>query len=150
MNYESIILEMLARIQTLESEYATIKTRLDEICAGKAPPCEVTEKENAVASARNETEDKGKISTNDIVAYIRQVIFNAKIDGRKSVVILAKDVHNALGLVSRYPMVCYAMRKCMNDGDKVLFSPTSGYSSTLKIEYFTACVKTNEQTEDIV
>ena len=66
MNYESIILEMLARIQTLESEYATIKTRLDEICAGKATPCEVTEKENAVASARNETEDKGKISTNDI------------------------------------------------------------------------------------
>ena len=96
------------------------------------------------------TEDKGKISTNDIVAYIRQVIFNAKIDGRKSVVILAKDVHNALGLVSRYPMVCNAMRKCMNDGDKVLFSPTSGYSSTLKIEYFTACVKTNEQTEDRV
>lgn len=149
MNYESIILEMLARIQTLESEYTEMKTRLDEICTGKTTPCEVTEEENSVASDRNETENKGKVSTNDIVAYIRQIIFNAKIDGKKSVVVLAKDVHNALELVSRYPMVCNAMRKCMNEGDKILFSPTSGYSSTLKIEYFTDCAKADEQTERV-
>lgn len=149
MNYESIILEMLARIQTLESEYTEMKTRLDEICTGRITPCEVPEKENTVASDCNVIEDKGKVSTSDIVAYIRQMIFNAKIDGRESVVILAKDVHNALGLISRYPMVCNAMRKCMNEGDKVLFSPTSGYSSTLKIEYFTDCVKAGTGIEEV-
>ncbi len=149
MNYESIILEMLARIQTLESEYAEMKTRLDEICTGKATTCEVTEEENSVASDRNETENKGKVSTNVIVAYIRQIIFNAKIDGKKSVVVLAKDVHNALGLVSRYPMVCNAMRKCISEGDKVLFSPTSGYSSTLKIEYFTNRTEADSRVENV-
>ena len=149
MNYESIILEMLARIQTLESEYTEMKTRLDAICTGRITPCEVPEKENTVASDCNVIEDKGKVSTSDIVAYIRQMIFNAKIDGRESVVILAKDVHNALGLISRYPMVCNAMRKCMNEGDKILFSPTSGYSSTLKIEYFTDYIEADSQVENV-
>ena len=149
MNYESIILEMLARIQTLESEYTEMKTRLDEICMGRITPCEVPGKENTVASDCNVIEDKGKVSTSDIVAYIRQMIFNAKIDVRESVVILAKDVHNALGLISRYPMVCNAMRKCMNEGDKILFSPTSGYSSTLKIEYFTDYIEADSQVENV-
>ena len=126
-----------------------MKTRLDEICMGKITPCEGSEKENAVASDCNEIKEKRKASTSDIVAYIRQVIYNAKTGGRKSVVILAKDVHNALGLISRYPMVCNAMRKCMNEGDKVLFSPTSGYSSTLKIEYFTDYIEADSRVKNV-
>lgn len=77
------------------------------------------------------------MTTEAIRFYINQLIEDARSKGESSITIVARDVHNGLKLKKRYPMVCNAMRQCMKHGDVVIYSPESGYSSTLKIKYYT-------------
>ncbi|MBR5438110.1 MAG: hypothetical protein IKV21_04245 [Clostridia bacterium] len=64
-----------------------------------------------------------------------QLKTDSKSDGKNVLVLTARDIHGELNLKSRYPMVCNAMRSCMDDGDIILFQPPKGNSSTLEIEY---------------
>lgn len=109
MNYESIILELMSRIQRLEE-------RVDELegVKGQASP---------------------KITTNDIRQYIRERISQAALSGEESITLKANDIHRELKLKSRFPMVCNAMRQCMLPEDQVIFESASGYSSALEIRY---------------
>ena len=68
--------------------------------------------------------------------YISGKIADATANGVRSVTIVSGDIHKELGLVSRMPTVCGAMRKLMKDGDVVHYSPPSGNGSRLKVEYF--------------
>ncbi len=113
MNYETIILELLSRVQTLEEKVKTIE-----------------ESENDSIDMTN------KMTTLEIKKYIDQLKLQAKESGKKEIVLVARDIAKELELKQRYPMICNAMRQAMNLGDEVLFSPASGYSSTLKIKYF--------------
>lgn len=111
MDYEKIIVELLGRIQMLESQVsALMEERLKE--------------------------DDEKMTTNDIREYILAQKNNAKERGIKKLVLVARDIHRDLNLKQRYPMVCNAMRDCMQSGDKILFQPPKGNSSTLEIEYY--------------
>ena len=113
MNCEKIIVELLGRIQMLEE-------KVDILMNDK--------KENA-------QKDTEKVTTEDIRNYIKQLKINAKISKNKVLVLTARDIHRELNLTSRFPMVCNAMRDCMEDGDVILFQPPKGNSSTLQIEY---------------
>lgn len=111
MNYDKIIVEMLSRIQILE------------------------EKVEMLTKEQDSKPEVVKITTSEIKKYIENMIVDAFASGKSEVTIKALDIHNAMGLKSRYPMVCNAMRQCMKDKDVVVFETESGYSSTLEIKY---------------
>lgn len=119
MNYDTIILEMLSRIQTLEEQVRMLTEKMDGTAEGFA----------------GESPAGPKVSTADIRAYILSLISTARKQGDRFLVLKANDIHKAMHLKSRFPMVCNAMRQCMRDGDEVVFAPASGYSSTLEIKY---------------
>ena len=112
MNYDTIILELLERIKVLEEQVKAL-----------------TEKDQ-----RN-TASIHKISTGDIRDFIEKRKMFARDTNNSSLVLVAGDIHREMKLKSAMPMVCNAMRQCMNTNDKVLHETASGYSSTLKIEY---------------
>ena len=113
MNYEKVILEMLGRIQTLEEQVSLL----------------MAEKES---KSEKELE---RMTTNDIREYIISLKTSARESGKKTIVLIARDIHRELDLKNRYPMVCNAMRDCMNPGDTILFQPPKNNSSTVEIEY---------------
>lgn len=113
MDYEKIIVELLSRIQTLESQVSALIENQE----------------------KNDKKKGEKVTTNEIREHIKALKFNAKSTGKNVLVLTARDIHRELNLKSRYPMVCNAMRDCMNDGDIILFQPPKGNSSTLEIEY---------------
>ena len=115
MNYDTILVEMLARIRTLEEEVALLK-QSSEVALEK-------------------TSDSHKITTADIRTYIEQLKNRAREEGEEILVLKANDIHKSLKLKSRLPMVCNAMRQCMSADDLILHETASGYSSTLKIGY---------------
>ena len=108
MDYEKIILELLGRIQILE------------------------EKVNILLKKEKE---KPGITTSDICKYIKELKVIAQEEGKSSLVLISRDIHKQLKLKSRFPMVCNAMRQCMDENDTILFQPPKGNSSTLEIEY---------------
>ena len=110
MDYEKIILELLSRIQILEG-------KVEEL------------------SEKNNTAEKVSVTTNDICNYISKLKICAKSEGRNKIVLVSRDIHKQLDLKNKYPMVCNAMRRCMNENDFIIFQPPKGNSSTLKIEY---------------
>ena len=112
MNYDKIILELLDRIKVLEEQ--------DKI---------LMEKDQEKTTSIN------KISTGDIRDYINERKMVARDGGKCSIVLVAGEIHREMKLKSAMPMVCNAMRQCMNTKDRVLYETASGYSSTLKIEY---------------
>lgn len=118
MNYDTIIVEMLTRIQALENKVKSL------------------EEGRGDTTAKKQTNKNTMISTSDIRNYILNLKASAAEKGETTLVLTAKDIHGALRLKQRYPMVCNAMRQAMRQGDEIVYSPQSGYSSTLKIRYF--------------
>lgn len=113
MDYERIILELLGRIQTLEDQVRVL----------------MEQNEN------KKGEKEGKMSTDEIRAYIDQLKFNARSNGKKTLVLKSGDIHKDLNLKSAMPQVCNAMYDRMETGDNVLHTTPSGFSSTITIEY---------------
>jgi hypothetical protein len=113
LNYDTVIVEMLSRIQALEEQVTELKK----------------------GQKKEAEKEMNKVSTADIRMFIDGMINDAANSGKDFITLKALDIHNAMGLTSRYPMVCNAMRQCMNDGDQVIFETQSGYSSTLEICY---------------
>jgi hypothetical protein len=111
-----------------ENEYSTIEL----YCSGKSHMKPQTS--NLAFSSKN-TNIK-QIKTPDIVQYISNKMHAAKAAKKHSITLVSGDIHKELGLISRMPMVCRAMRKLMNDGDKIHHAPPKGDGATLKIEYF--------------
>ena len=125
MNYDSVLLEMLSRIQALEEKVRALEEKVRQFGVEDEPLSEPPAREGA------------KISTADIRAFIRGHVQEAAEHGEERLILRAGSIHRALGLTSRMPQVCNAMRQCMREGDRVLFETPSGYSSTLEIEYRT-------------
>lgn len=118
MNYDTIILEMLSRIQTLEQQ---IKHLTDEQEQHKSQT-------NSVNTAK-------QIGTKEIGAYIQSLKQSAYENNETFLVLKANDIHKYLKLKNRMPLVCNAMKQCMKSGDEVVHETPSGYSSTLEIKY---------------
>lgn len=113
MNYEKIIVELLSRIQVLEEKVDTLMERQSNV----------------------RKEDEYKMTTEQIREYIRELKRHARVSGKETLVLRSGDIHKELNLKSRFPMVCNAMRQCMENGDEILYQPPKGNSSTLEIKY---------------
>ena len=77
----------------------------------------------------------GKVTTMDVRDYIDFCRRYAAEHGESSVVLRSGEVHRFLRMRNSMPSVCNAMYTSMNDGDEVLDSSPSGYSSTLTIRF---------------
>lgn len=109
MNYDTLILELFARIQSLEEQ---------------------------VKKLTLEVENKPKkVTTADIKEYIRGLKEKALANGKDYVELRAGDIHKKLALKNSMPMVCNAMYSVMGEKDCVLEKTNSGYSSSLTIRY---------------
>ena len=113
MNYEKIIVELLARIQTLEEQVEML-----------------IKNQNAVSEKKTYN-----LSTDDICDYISRLKQATKNEGKFVLVLKSGDIHKDLNLKNAMPQVCNAMRKCMGSADVVLHTTPSGNSSTIEIEY---------------
>lgn len=121
MNYDKVIVELLARIQVLEDQVKLLMSKED------------------LFEGQTLQERKGrevvKLKTQDIRDYIEELKSNAKKEGENILILKAGNIHRKKHLKCAMPMVCNAMRQCMREGDKVLHETPSGYSSTLEIQY---------------
>ena len=113
MEYEKIILDLLMRVKTLE------------------------EKVELLSGEKNENNSNHKqAGTAEIKMYIMRLKEEAAQKGSAYITLKANDVHKAMGLRSRMPAVCNAMKQCMGSRDVVLHETASGFSSTYEIQYF--------------
>ena len=110
MDYDKIIVDMLNRICILEEQVKKL--------------------------TENKQENEMKVTTADIKKYITGLKQEALRNGADSIEIVSNDVHKALKLTNRMPLVCNAMRQVMTDNDVIAHQTPSGNSSTLKIKYF--------------
>ena len=113
MNYDKIILEMQNKIFELEERVKVLEERNCH--------CKKNMRISHTDSARD---------------YIQQRKKEAKDKGLNSIIIVASEIHDALGLKNKVQCICNAMYKEMNDKDEVLFQTNSGASTTLKIKYY--------------
>ena len=123
MNYDTIILEMLSRIQALEQELKKIKG----------------DSETTFASEKilvQEAKGRTKIGTKEIRDYIGELKEQAIAAGENSLVLISGKIHKDLKLKNRIPLVCNAMKQSMGEKDEIIHSTPSGYSSTIKIKYY--------------
>lgn len=75
------------------------------------------------------------ISVQRVYEYIDGLKKCAAEKGNDNIVLRSGDIHKDLGLTSRMPTVCAAMRKAMKDGDMIIHQTPSGNSSMLLIQY---------------
>lgn len=108
MEYEKIILELLIRVKSLEEK---------------------------VEQLQKEDRKKKQPGTAEIKKHIAEQKELALSNGSTYIDLKANDVHKALGLKSRMPAVCSAMKQCMKQGDIVLHETASGFSSTYCVRY---------------
>ena len=104
MNYEKIIVELLARIQVLEEQVAILMKEKNQVPEQEA----------------------NKITTDDIRQHILELKKSAKAAGERYIILRSGDIHKELKLKSAMPQVCNAMRQSMNEGDIVLHTTPSG------------------------
>lgn len=135
MNYDVIIVELLTQIQVLEKRINRMEKRL--IQEGVFDEGDAFDEDVYASNIKVETALTPKMTTNAIEQYISKKISDARKKGEESIIIIAREIHNELGLKKSYPMVCNAMRKCMTQRDVVVHTTESGYSSTLEIKYYT-------------
>ncbi len=109
MNYDTVLVELLSRVQKLEEEIAALK--------------------NGERKAKKPT-------TADIKEYIVEKLEKKRKKGEGYFVFCARDIHKALPLKNAMPMVCNAMYAVMQEGDEILEKSPSGYSATLTIKYY--------------
>lgn len=133
MNRDSVIVELLSRIQALEEQVEALSsgTHLHTEAAPAPAPALATQEETAPA-----VRSGPKVSTSDIRNYIQEQKRLASENGESELILKASGIHRALSMKNRIPMVTNAMRQCMSEGDEVLHDTPSGKSSTLEIKYY--------------
>ncbi len=70
-----------------------------------------------------------------VVDYIDKRINDAKKEGKNYVELSALEIQKAVGLKNRLPLVCNAMRKCMNKDCVIMHKTPSMQSSTLTVRW---------------
>jgi len=68
--------------------------------------------------------------------YIQFKFDQARSSGKNTCVLVSGDIHKALSLKSRMPIVCNVMYQFKKPGDEVFHTTPSGFSSTIEIKYY--------------
>lgn len=113
MEYEKTLLELMERVAVLEEKVAVLEG-------------------NAVT--KGDKPARGTY-TEMVTDYIKNEIEKAKANGLHSVTLTSGGVQRDVGLKNRLPLVCNAMRKCMDDNSEIIYETPSGQSSTLAIKW---------------
>ena len=80
---------------------------------------------------------KDNISKKDVVKYLLNLLKEAKINGKERVIVISGELHSAVSLRNAMPTACNAMYAvAVFYNHKILHTTVSGYSSTIKIEYY--------------
>lgn len=110
MEYEKIILELMERIAKLE------------------------ERVDVLENPQNLKPSRGTY-TEMVVNYIEKTIQKAKENGLTNITLTSGGIQKDVGLKNRLPLVCNAMRKCMDEKSEIIYETPSGQSSTLAIKW---------------
>ena len=103
------------------------KARLDSIKIKKSQTSGTINTHNSSSSC--------SFTTSEIYDYILELKESARLDGRSEIVLVARDIGRHFGRLDRIVMVCNAMYRAMNEGDVVVNTTASGFSTTIEIKY---------------
>lgn len=113
MEYEKTLLDLIERVTKLEQIVDELKGE----------------------NMNKESKPARGTYTDMVIDYIKNQIIKAKEQGLNNITLTSGDIQKDVGLKNRLPLVCNAMRKCMNDKSKIIFETPSGQSSTLTIKW---------------
>ena len=119
MDYDKIIVELLSRIEVLEEKVSDLEA-------------------SAAPNAPTATTEEKTSTTDRIRSYLSMQFETAKTEGKKYIDIVANDVQKALHLKNRARSVCNAMYQIMREGDEILRTTPSGFSTTVTVRYYLA------------
>lgn len=120
MNYDSIIIELISRVQKLELEVKELRE-------------ERSKQNNEIGK----TESLKKVSdTQRAKDYIKLQMDNARDKGQSEIILKAGDIQKDLGIKNRPAVICNAMKQMMQENDEILEAPPSGLSTKVLIKYY--------------
>lgn len=141
-NYESIVLELMQRIQALEKRVEQLEEK-QNIFEYSNISLDVETKQDLNKSTFNnvplsiDLSEKSESKMDVIRRFIENVFEEAKKEGKTEVILLAGEVEKAVGLKNRVAMVCNAMKEFQQKyKNEVLSTTKSGLSTTVKIKYY--------------
>ncbi|MGM9858724.1 MAG: hypothetical protein ACI311_05725 [Bacilli bacterium] len=93
---------------------------------------------NKVKNTAAKTREKSStcFNTADIYEYILSIKEKEKNQGKCEITLIARDIARYFGRYDRMVSICSAMRKAMNPGDVIVYTPPKGNSTTLEIKYY--------------
>lgn len=113
MEYDNLLLDLLNRVIDLENRVDALEKKE---CAPKEKPPRGT-------------------YTEMVKDYIFKEINKARKSGQSKIRLISREVQKEVGLKGRLPLVCNAMRACMDEKSKIINETASGQSSTFEIEW---------------
>ena len=116
MEDKEIIMHILERIDALEERIKKLE-----------------DKEN-IKEVKKVKPERGTY-TKIVIDYINSQIENAKKEGKDYIELTSGDIQKAVRLKNRLPLVCNAMKKCMNEDCIIMHKTPSMQSSTLTIRW---------------
>ena len=116
MEDKEIIMHLLERINALEERIKKLE-----------------DKEN-IKEVKKVKPERGTY-TKIVIDYINSQIENAKKEGKDYIELTSGDIQKAVRLKNRLPLVCNAMKKCMNEDCIIMHKTPSMQSSTLTIRW---------------
>ena len=112
MEYEKIILNLIERVSILEEKVAELE-----------------------GNKKIEPKPERGTYTSLVIDYIEKSIAKAKENGKHSICLTSGGIQKDVGLKNRLPLVCNAMRKCMDEKSVVIYETPSGQSSTFAVQW---------------
>ncbi len=141
MNYDTVILELLTRVQSLERSLKDLEGK-ESVMDGEAYQdilARLCRLEAALGQegGENSRPDKSEkaLSTQQVYSYILQKKREASEAGGKTLVLRAGDIERAFGVSNRIPIVVNAMKQAKAAGDETLSATQSGYSASFEVRY---------------
>lgn len=133
VNYESILLELMQRVQELEKRVGQLEAKENGNHEG------ILSINNHFSYQQQfDSLSQKKISKMDQIRdYLEELFKNAKAAGKTELTLRAGDVEKAVGLTNRIVMVINAMHEFQEKyRNEVLATTNSGYSTTVVIKYY--------------
>ena len=112
MEYEKIILDLITKVKDLEEKVAFLE-----------------------AEIKDQKQTEKQPGTSEIKQFITKLKTEAAEKGQSYIDLKANEIHKMMGLKSRMPAVCNAMKQSMLLNDTILHETASGFSSTYEVRY---------------
>lgn len=133
MNYDSVILELLTRVQAAEQ---AVKHMEEAFAVFKAEILERLEKTEQTGPARDAAEkEPTPIGTQQIFACIEKMRETARANGEKTLTLNAGEIEKQLGVSGKLVLVVNAMKQAMRAQDRVISPPQEKITKGFTVVY---------------